>query len=246
MNAVIYTRVSTSSQADKHSSIPAQISQLEAYAASKGMVIVGTYEDPAYTGRNFDRPGYKRMISEARSKNVQAVLVYSLSRFGRNTIGVLEQVNELKAMGVQFHALDVGVDTGTPMGTAFLAIVAALAQLESDQISKRIVDVQKDRKTRKKSYCGNPPLGFRNQDGELVQVESEMAIVSMIFDMHRKEISYSKIARELNRNGYKGKSGAPFQPMTISKVINNNIYESLFKTERSGTAASSPHTGEAS
>jgi len=227
MNAVIYTRVSHANQADKGSSIPVQKAQLEAYAASKGMVIVGSYEDQAYTGRNFDRPGYKQMLSEAQSKEVKAVLVYSLSRFGRNTVAVLEQVNELKSKGISFHALDVGVDTASPIGAVFLTIVAALAQLESDQTSKRIRDVQSDRKSKGSTYCGNPPLGFRNNGRELIQVPSEIEVVRTIFSLKSEGKTLNEIAKHLNRSKIKGKNGGSFQPATITKILNNKIYEIL-------------------
>ncbi|MFN5251357.1 MAG: recombinase family protein [Bacteroidota bacterium] len=241
MNAVIYTRVSHVKQADKGSSIPVQKTQLEAYAASKGMVIVGSYEDQAYTGRNFDRPGYKQMLSEAQSKEVKAVLVYSLSRFGRNTVAVLEQVNELKSKGISFHALDVGVDTASPIGAVFLTIVAALAQLESDQTSKRIRDVQSDRKSKGSTYCGNPPFGFRNSPPvlddkgypvpgtvrELITVPSEIEVVRTIFSLKSEGKTLNEIAKHLNRSKIKGKNGGSFQPATITKILNNKIYEIL-------------------
>jgi site-specific DNA recombinase len=225
MKAAIYTRVSHKLQADKGTSIDMQMSQLQAYAIAKGMKVVGVYEDPAFTGRNFNRPGYKKMVSEAQVLGVKAVLVYSLSRFGRNTIGVLEQVKELQDSGISFHALDIGIDTSTPTGTVFLTIVAALAQLESDQISKRIRDVQTNRKQTHSTYCGNPPLGYRNVDKQLIPVEQEMQLVKEIFDMYARLGSYSAVASDLNHRQIVGKNGGVFQSSTIKKIINNSIYE---------------------
>ncbi len=223
MQAAIYTRVSHQSQADKATSLDNQLDRLRAYCKANGMEIVGEYSDPAYSGRNFDRPGYQEMLGDLKPKAIKAVVVYSLSRFGRNTVGIITQILELQKQGVAFHCLDLNIDTSTPMGNAMLTIFAAMAQLESDQTSARIRDVQTNRKGKMETYCGNPPLGYKNSRGKLVEVEDEMKIVKLVFEM--RDLNHRRIAGKLNALGLRGKNGGRFAAATITKILNNKIYE---------------------
>lgn len=82
--AVIYARFSSHRQTEQ--SIEGQLHVCYEYAQRKGIRIVGEYIDRALTGRSDDRPDFQRMISDARKKAFDYVLVYKLDRFARNCI----------------------------------------------------------------------------------------------------------------------------------------------------------------
>ena len=85
----IYTRVSTAMQVDGYS-LDAQKEKLRNYAAFQEMTIVGEYSDEGFSGKNIQgRQEFQRMLSDIQSMKdgVEFVLVFKLSRFGRNAAG---------------------------------------------------------------------------------------------------------------------------------------------------------------
>lgn len=190
--------------------------------------VVGMYTDPGISGRKFNnRPGLQSLMSEAQNKTIDMVMVFSLSRFGRNTQDTLHHIKLLDACGVGFYSLDLGVDTTTSHGKLILQIMSSLAEFESNQISDRIKSVQSYRKQQGKTYCGNPPFGFQNKNGKLVPVESELVIVKRIKDLHAAGVSMTYIAKTI---GIKGKNGGEIKAQTIKKILNNRIYDNYTKT----------------
>ena len=82
MNAVVYARFSSSAQREE--SIEGQIAVCNQYAKQNGYEIINEYIDRAMTGKNDNRPGLQQLIADSSRRQFQAVLVYSLDRFGRN------------------------------------------------------------------------------------------------------------------------------------------------------------------
>ena len=222
MNAYIYTRVSHTSQADKGTSLDNQMDRLRQFCALNGWTIAGEYIDPAYSGRNFKRPAFQKMMADLRSNSI--VLVHSLSRFGRNTREVLDQIDKLTKQDIMFYSMDINVDTSTSHGKMILSIMSALAQFESDNTSDRIKSVMGNRKLKGLRYCGNPPLGLEVKNGKLVE-NGDMTTVRFIFALKSKGWASSFIANHLNKTGYTGAKGGKFQANTINKILNNKIYD---------------------
>ncbi len=225
MRVCIYTRVSSVKQAEKGSSIDNQTDQLRAYCVARGWEVVGEYTDQAVSGRTFSREGFNQMMNDLKPNSM--VMVYSLSRFGRNTREFLKHLDLLTKKQVEFFSLDIGFDTSTAMGKAMLTIFSAFAQLESDQMSERITAVMGNKKSKGEIYCGRPPLGYRNQGDKLVEIPSEIQTLNHVRKIFNETGSYAKTAARLNRLGLRGKYGGKFQHSTVEKIITNNIYESI-------------------
>lgn len=95
LNCYIYTRVSTELQLDGYS-LEAQKERLRKEASHRGMRIVGEYSDEGKSGKNVaGRPEFRKMLADIKSgkDNVDYVLVFKLSRFGRNTADTLNSRN---------------------------------------------------------------------------------------------------------------------------------------------------------
>ena len=89
--AYMYSRVSTAMQVDGYS-LDAQKERIRAYAKAMNMELVGEYEDAGRSGKSIGcRPEFQRMINdiEDHKDNVSYVLVFKLSRFGRNAADTL-------------------------------------------------------------------------------------------------------------------------------------------------------------
>jgi len=76
----IYARVSTQEQAVEGTSLQFQSDQLTSYCQSQGWKITGNYTDPGFTGKDADRPGLKRLLSDAKLGLFEKVVVYKLDR----------------------------------------------------------------------------------------------------------------------------------------------------------------------
>ena len=86
-NVGIYCRLSNDDERDGESvSIENQKLLLQSYVRQRGWNEIAVYCDDGYSGTNFDRPGVKRLIEDAKAKKINLILVKDLSRFGRNYI----------------------------------------------------------------------------------------------------------------------------------------------------------------
>lgn len=106
-------------------------------------------------------------------------------------------------------------------------MIAAFAEFESNQRGELITSVMSHLKKERKVYCGVTPLGFHKVEGKLIPDDSEMKIVKTVYDLREGGLTFKDIARELNKQGVKGKKGGRIESTTITKILNNTIYEGL-------------------
>ena len=95
MLVALYTRVSTTEQAEEGYSIKEQEARLRSYCSAKGWTIAGIYSDPGFSGSNTDRPALKDLVEDARNKKIDAVLVYKLDRLSRSQKDTLELIEDV-------------------------------------------------------------------------------------------------------------------------------------------------------
>ncbi len=206
MKAILYTRVSTQQQVDQGHSLAAQESRLRQYASFKGFADVELISDEGLSGCRADRPGFQRVLEAVRSRSVDAVVVYSLSRFARNTVATLDAIELMNRKGVAFHSLTEQIDTGSAVGRFFVTTLAALAQLEREQVGERTRAVLQHKKSNGQRV-GQIPFGKRVLGDHLVPDETEQRVILTVKKLHATGLSYSGIAKELERQGMKNKGG---------------------------------------
>lgn len=131
--AALYCRVST---VDQHPET--QLGELRQFAANKGFQVVGEYIDHGYCGVRARRPELDRMMDDARRHRFDVLLVWSCDRLARSTKHLLQTIDELNGMGVQFLSQREAIDTEGPLGRAILVIVSAMAELERCIIIERV------------------------------------------------------------------------------------------------------------
>lgn len=224
--AAIYTRVSTLNQVEDGSSIDNQIDKLKAFCLYNNYELAYEFSDPGVSGRKFEnRPQFMQMMDLAKKKSIDVVVVYSLSRFGRNLKDTLKWIEYLEKNGVSFYTQDFQADTSTSHGKLMLQMIAAFAEFESNQRSELITSVMHHLKDKEKVYCGPTPLGFEKDGDDLKPVHKELEVVRRIFYMKEIGKSYKVIADTLNDDGIIGKKGGRFQQMTIKRIVDNKIYQ---------------------
>ncbi len=161
MTAAIYARVSTEDQ-----KYEMQLHELKAYAARMGWQIV-EYVEKASSGKL--RPVFERLLSDARLRKFDVVLVWKIDRFARSTKQFLDSVLALDNYGIRFIAVTQNIDTDqqNPMGKFLMHILAAVAELERSIIVDRVRAGVAEAK-RQGKHCGRPARVFpRDQAAKL-------------------------------------------------------------------------------
>ena len=131
--AAIYARVSTSDQ-----SCERQITNLTAFANRAEYEIVGTYAETG-SGVKLDRFQRRQVMALAQARQIDAVLVTELSRWGRSTVDLLRTLRELESWKVSVIAMNgLTFDLGSPHGRMMATILSGIAEFERDLISERV------------------------------------------------------------------------------------------------------------
>jgi putative DNA-invertase from lambdoid prophage Rac len=131
--AALYCRVSTADQ-----SCDRQEHDLRAFARRSGFEIVGVYKEKA-SGAKTDRIERKKVMALAQAREIEAILVTELSRWGRSTIDLVQTLQSLQAWDVSVLAVSgLQFDLSTPHGKMIASVMAALAEFERDLIRERI------------------------------------------------------------------------------------------------------------
>jgi DNA invertase Pin-like site-specific DNA recombinase len=131
--AALYCRVST---VDQHPET--QLGELRQFAVNKGFQVVGEYTDHGFSGTKARRPELDRMMDDARRHRFDVLLVWSCDRLARSTKHLLQTLDELNGMGIQFMSQREAIDTEGPLGRAIIVIVSAMAELERCIIIERV------------------------------------------------------------------------------------------------------------
>lgn len=163
--AAIYARVSTREQAENGYSIEAQLRRLRAYCRSRGWTIAGEYVDGGHSGRSDRRPAYSKMIREADTWDVLAVL--KIDRLHRNITNHYKLCEFLKKTKKDMVAIEDRYDTTTAWGRFALDVMARIAQLESERTGERTRAGMKQA-MKDGVWCGSTPYGYRNRNKRLV------------------------------------------------------------------------------
>lgn len=215
-----YLRVSSITQVDNGHSLQMQEERINAYCISKGLPTPQIFSDKGISGRTSNRPALQELLSKI--KKGDTLLVYSLSRFMRNTVETLNAVSKLNKDNINFVSLTEDISTNSPSGKFFLTVLAGLAQLESETTGERIASVLQNRKSKKQSYCKSI-TGYNNVEGTLTKNE-HYPIIQDIFNLKKQGFGSYKIASMLNKNGKRTISGKPFLQSSIESILNNEIY----------------------
>jgi DNA invertase Pin-like site-specific DNA recombinase len=165
--AAIYVRTSTSDKQD-----PAgQEAELRALVEKRGWKVFKVYRDHGYSGAKASRPAFDEMWTDCRSGKISVLCIWSLDRFGRSLKNLIEGLEELQRLGVDFVCLKQDLDSTSPAGRLLFHIVGAVAEFEHHLIRGRIA-MGMDEARRKGKHIGRPPLR-RFSEAELETIRAE-------------------------------------------------------------------------
>lgn len=227
-----YTRVSTAMQVDGYS-LDAQKSRMKAYAEFNDYEIVGEYEDAGKSGKSIEgRTDFNRMMEDIKTgkDDVSFVLVFKLSRFGRNAADVLSTLQTMQDFGVNLVCVEDGIDSSKDAGKLMISVLSAVAEIERDNIRVQTMEgrIQKAREGRWNG--GFAPYGYSLVDGRLEVNEEEAVAIRTIFDQYvNTDMGSTAIAKYLENHGIhkiarqNGKNPL-FDAALIRRILNNPVY----------------------
>ena len=205
--AGIYCRLSSEDSAEHESmSIGNQKAMLSDYVKRQGWEVGDIYIDDGYSGTNFERPDFKRMIGDIENGKINMVVVKDLSRLGRNYI-MCGQYTEIyfPEKGVRFIAVNDNVDTINNTGSMDITpFKHILNDMYAKDISTKIKSSLHMKAMRGEYLGALDPYGYVRdpKDKHKLLVNEETApIVKRIFEMCAGGMGSRSIATTLNNEG---------------------------------------------
>ncbi|MDL1888125.1 recombinase family protein [Nitrospirales bacterium NOB] len=129
----LYQRVSTADQ-----NVEMQDSDLHRYCEQRGLEVFKVYVDKGISGAKDRRPALDQLMSDAKKRRFDVVLVWRFDRFARSTRHLITALEEFRHCGIDFISFQENIDTSSPMGKAMFTVVAAVAELERSLIAERV------------------------------------------------------------------------------------------------------------
>ena len=230
---------------DESESIQNQKILLTKYVTEQGFTLVDTYVDDGYTGTNFNRPGFQRMLKDIESGKINMVITKDLSRLSRDYIGTGEYVEKwFPAHGVRYIALTDAIDTAIEGANNDIApFKAILNDMYAKDLSKKIRTALHTMQSEGKWVGGCPPFGYKvnpEDKNHLVVDEIEGPIVKRIFDLFvngykinqiRNIFNVEKVPtfsitrnRSFEREGKGGNIYGYWCNTTLKKILKNRLY----------------------
>jgi len=218
-----YARVSSGKDAMLHS-LSAQVSYYSSLIQShEEWLYVGVYADEAKTGTKDSRDDFQRMIADCQAGKIDMVITKSISRFARNTVTLLQTVRELKALGVDVYFEEQNIHTLSGDGELMMTILASYAQEESRSASEN--QKWRIRANFKEGLPWNGTvLGYRIVDGVYTPLEDEAELVQLIYSLYINGWGTYKIAKHLNKEGYRTRKGNEWSQHSLQRLLTNYSY----------------------
>ena len=220
-----YVRVSTTNQAETGQSIQTQKTRIEDYCKYKRLTLVECYIDAGISGKNTeDRPELQRLLNEAKSG--EYVIISDLSRLSRNTLDSLTILENLKKRQINLIMLSPDIDVSTPTGTMVFTMLASVARMERDNISRN-VKVNMQRLSKEGKLRSKPPFGYKfvAKDLDFEIVPEQQLVIIKIIQLFRENPSIAPIVRKLNEDGDNKVIGLNRKDKTKEYKFNRNLIQ---------------------
>lgn len=228
----LYTRVSTTMQIDGYS-LDAQKTKMKAFCDYNEYEIAGEYEDAGKSGKSIEgRVSFNQMMEDIKSgkDEVSYVLVFKLSRFGRNVADVLATLQVMQDFGVNLICVEDGIDSSKDAGKLMISVLSAVAEIERENIRVQTMEGRMRKAREGKWNGGFAPYGYSLIDGKLEVNEEEAVAIRMIFDQYvNTDLGANGIAKYLENHGIhkiarqNGKNPL-FDAALIRRIIQNPVY----------------------
>lgn len=234
----IYARLSREGQ--KKETISAQIEEVKRYIdARHAFELVDVYADDGYSGTNFRRPEFERLMEDLRNHRINCIIVKDLSRFAREYIGAEDYLNNIfPFLGVRLIAVNDDYDNlNIEPQEYFLASFKNLAHAHFAQETSRKVSMAKRALQEQGKFIGSKvSFGYRrdpNDKHKLLIDEEQAAIVRELFQRVAAGETVSKVCSDFN---LREPSGYRWDVTRLCAILKKEIYKGTLVQRQSVTS----------
>ena len=247
----IYARISREDEKDERykgqsESIENQINFLKPLIERNGWILVEIYKDDGYTGTNFDRPDFSRMLGDIELGKINLVITKDLSRLGRDYIEVGKFVERyFPEKGIRYIAVNDNVDTFDRNNTNndMTPFKAVFNDMYAKDISKKVRTSITTKATRGECIKAFLPYGYKKdlKDKNIILIDTEVSDnIKLIFELYKNGKGKQEIAnilnekniitplkyKELTTNYYNPNSNSTYKwnPTVINKILRDRTY----------------------
>lgn len=227
-----YTRMSTTMQIDGYS-LDAQKSRMKAFAEFNDYVIAHEYEDAGKSGKSIEgRLQFNQMMEDIKTgkDGVSYVLVFKLSRFGRNAADVLSTLQVMQNFGVNLICVEDGIDSSKDAGKLIISVLSAVAEIERENIRVQTMEGRIQKAREGKWNGGFAPYGYTLEKGQLFINEEEAVAIRTIFDQYvHTDMGANGLAKYLEQHGIhkiqrQNSKNPLFDGSLIRRILKNPVY----------------------
>lgn len=226
----LYIRVSTQEQAADGYSIQAQEQVGREYAERMGYEVVKVYIDEGESGKSTKhRLAYQQMMKDAKLGIFDLVVIWKLTRLGRNMLDTLITVEELLLYSIGLHSISEQFDITNSTGKLMLQLLGSFAEFERNQISENVQMTMQSLVRDQKRYAGGRRLGYISGEDatgkkQLLIEPEEAKIIQLVYAKYLGGEGYRAIANYLNRQGYQTVKKNNFSTTAVKDILHNKIY----------------------
>ncbi len=226
---------------DSSESVINQKIYLTNYAQNNNLEIYDYYIDDGYTGTNFERPGFQKLIDDIEAKKVNTVLVKDFSRLGRDHIESGKYMDiYFPEKNIRYISVQDNYDSQNPKGYDISPVILSLNDHTSRQNSHKIITVLNFKRHDGQFIGSRPSYGYMKDPenkNKLIIDENVAKYVKLIFELKSNNIGMSEIATRLNNekaptpSAYKNipkssrlKNSEIWTISSIRKILQNEMY----------------------
>jgi site-specific DNA recombinase len=245
VRAVIYTRISV--DRETQSSIANQLRECRETLSIHGIPVVGEFSDVGKSAFKLDveRPGFDQALRMLETGEANQLVVWKLDRMTRNARGFHEINSNIESWGGTFRSIkEPWFDTSSPIGYAIVGLMAALAQMETENIQGRILSWHEGRRKNGDVPIGPTPYGYvRPQEGQegwrkggaLIIEPDQKAIIEEMATRALMGDPLREIARDLTaRDVPTPSNGKTWNHTSVRKIILSPTVAAMYADGREG------------
>ena len=230
-----YVRVSTEEQAREGVSLASQRARLKAYAMAHDAKLVGIEADEGISGSKAPskRPGLSSALARLDSGEADGLLVLKLDRLSRSTRDILNLVDATRDNGWRLVSVNEHLDTESAAGRLVLTVLAALSEMEREQIGERVTDAMAHIAREGRGRSRFIPFGYRTAGGKtmlskgdtrpLVKHPEEQKQLRTLLRHRSQGLGARRLAALLNKK-HKGnpRTGRVWNPSAVQSLLRNH------------------------
>ena len=231
--SIAYIRVSSQRQVDEGVSMEAQKRRIREYVRFKGLSLADEdiiVEEGVSGGIPlWDRPRGRLLKQRLSTGKYNNLISMKLDRMFRVTTDMLTTIDELADAGISIHIVDMegeALDTSTSIGRFFLTIMGAMAEMERGLISERTQEGMDQLKATHQKFTQSVYGWDVGEDGSLHPNWNEQSVIDyMAWQTNTNGMSASAVARNLNKQGIKGKRGGNWHGAGVLRTVRNEFHK---------------------